>query len=154
MPRILLLPTAILSRLRNTRQRPGRGNGFRMMKRKTLLIIIGVMLIFVSLPVQASMPVPDLLPFGQLDLDEEPVQGAEGTEGGEPAAENGTPVDGGTQEDAEESAMEILEEDTIGSGMILIAGLRRRKTMRLLMNGPKMRTGAIRIWASPTWTII
>ncbi len=92
-----------------------------MMKRKTLLIIIGVMLIFVSLPVQASMPVPDLLPFGQLDLDEEPVQGAEGTEGGEPAAENGTPVDGGTQEDAEESAMEILEEDTIGSGMILIA---------------------------------
>jgi len=79
------------------------------------------MLIFVSLPVQASMPVPDLLPFGQLDLDEEPVQGAEGTEGGEPAAENGTPVDGGTQEDAEESAMEILEEDTIGSGMILIA---------------------------------
>ncbi len=121
MPRILLLPTAILSRLRNTRQRPGRGNGFRMMKRKTLLIIICVMLIFVSLPVQASMPVPDLLPFGQLDLDEEPVQGAEGTEGGEPAAENGTPVDGGTQEDAEESAMEILEEDTIGSGMILIA---------------------------------
>ena len=92
-----------------------------MMKRKTLLIIICVMLIFVSLPVQASMPVPDLLPFGQLDLDEEPVQGAEGTEGGEPAAENGTPVDGGTQEDAEESAMEILEEDTIGSGMILIA---------------------------------
>ena len=91
-----------------------------MMKRKTLLIIICVMLIFVSLPVQASMPVPDLLPFGQLDLDEEPVQGAEGTEG-EPAAENGTPVDGGTQEDAEESAMEILEEDTIGSGMILIA---------------------------------
>lgn len=121
MPRILLLPTAILSRLRNTRQRPGRGNGFRMMKRKTLLIIICVMLIFVSSPVQASMPVPDLLPFGQLDLDEEPVQGAEGTEGGEPAAENGTPVDGGTQEDAEESAMEILEEDTIGSGMILIA---------------------------------
>ena len=51
-----------------------------MMKRKTLLIIICVMLIFVSLPVQASMPVPDLLPFGQLDLDEEPVQGAEGTE--------------------------------------------------------------------------
>lgn len=92
-----------------------------MMKRKTLLIIICVMLIFVSLPVQASMPVPDLLPFGQLDLDEEPVQGAEGTEGGEPAAENGTSVDGGTQEDAEESAMEILEEDTIGSGMILIA---------------------------------
>ncbi len=92
-----------------------------MMKRKTLLIIICVMLIFVSLPVQASMPVPDLLPFGQLDLDEEPVQGAEGTDGGEPAAENGTPVDGGTQEDAEESAMEILEEDTIGSGMILIA---------------------------------
>ena len=92
-----------------------------MMKRKTLLIIICVMLIFVSLPVQASMPVPDLLPFGQRDLDEEPVQGAEGTEGGEPAAENGTPVDGGTQEDAEESAMEILEEDTIGSGMILIA---------------------------------
>lgn len=92
-----------------------------MMKRKTLLIIICVMLMFVSLPVQASMPVPDLLPFGQLDLDEEPVQGAEGTEGGEPAAENGTPVDGGTQEDAEESAMEILEEDTIGSGMILIA---------------------------------
>lgn len=92
-----------------------------MMKRKTLLIIICVMLIFVSSPVQASMPVPDLLPFGQLDLDEEPVQGAEGTEGGEPAAENGTPVDGGTQEDAEESAMEILEEDTIGSGMILIA---------------------------------
>ncbi len=92
-----------------------------MMKRKTLLIIICVMLIFVSLPVQASMPVPDLLPFGQLDLDEEPVQGAEGTEGGEPAAENGTPVDGGTQEDAEESVMEILEEDTIGSGMILIA---------------------------------
>ena len=92
-----------------------------MMKRKTLLIIICVMLIFVSLPVQASMPGPDLLPFGQLDLDEEPVQGAEGTEGGEPAAENGTPVDGGTQEDAEESTMEILEEDTIGSGMILIA---------------------------------
>lgn len=92
-----------------------------MMKRKTLLIIIGVMLIVVSLPVQASMPVPDLLPFGQLELEEEPGQG-EGETGGAEAADNGTAdADRMAQEESTESAQEILEEDTIGSGMILTA---------------------------------
>ena len=64
-----------------------------MRRRKSLFIVTCVMIIGSSLPVQATMPVPNLLPFGQLDLDKE----------------------------AAETAQDVLQEDAIGSGVVLIA---------------------------------
>lgn len=63
-----------------------------------------------SLPVQATMSIPDLLPIGQLDLREEPVQEDEGEDSGNSQEDGGA----GTAQD-------VLQEDAIGSGVILIA---------------------------------
>lgn len=71
-----------------------------MKRRKILLMITSVMIACISMPVQATMPIPDLLPIGQLDLEKELVQ------------------DG---EDGAETAQDVLQEDAIGSGVILIA---------------------------------
>ena len=84
-----------------------------MERRKVLLIITSVMLMHTSLTVQASMPVPDLLPIGQLRLDKEPSQEA-GQVSGNSAEE------GGAEEDAE-TAHDVLDGDAIGSGAILIS---------------------------------
>ena len=67
-------------------------------------------MIYTSVPVQASMPVPDLLPIGQLDLDRESRQGDEGQAGGN-----------GAEEDDVRTAQDILQEDAVGSGVILVA---------------------------------
>lgn len=81
-----------------------------MRKRKSLFIIACVMIACISLPVQASMPMPDLLPIGQLDLEQEDK------------AQTGETADDGTEAaQDDETVQEILEEDAVGSGVILIA---------------------------------
>lgn len=79
---------------------------------KALLIITSVMLIHMPFTVQASMPVPDLLPIGQLKLDTETA--------GENAQEAGQ-VSGNSAEADAETAQDVLNEDAIGSGEILIS---------------------------------
>lgn len=82
-----------------------------MKKQRILLIIAGVMIMSIALPVHATMPVPNLLPFGQLELDEEPAQTEEGSGGGEEnVSDNGA-----------ETAQDVLQEDAIGVGVVLIA---------------------------------
>ncbi|MCI9346154.1 MAG: SH3 domain-containing protein [Lachnospiraceae bacterium] len=66
------------------------------------------MIMQTSFTVQASMPVPDLLPIGQLKLYKEPSE------------ENGQ-VSGNSAEDEAETAQDVLDEDAIGSGAILIS---------------------------------
>ena len=83
-------------------------------KQKILLIITCVMIMSTSMPVQATMSVPDLLPFGQLDLDKEPVQTEENPAGGENGEEGGAG-------DEEETAQDVLQEDAVGAGVVLIA---------------------------------
>lgn len=80
--------------------------------RKALLIITGVMLMHTPFTVQASMPVPDLLPIGQLKLD---------TETAEENAQEAGQVSGNSAEADAETAQDVLNEDTIGSGEILIS---------------------------------
>ena len=82
-----------------------------MKKQKILLIITCVMIAGISLPVQATTPIPDLLPIGQLDLDREPAQ----TEG------ESTDEEGGILGDGEETAQDVLQEDIVGAGVVLIA---------------------------------
>lgn len=79
-----------------------------MKRRKVLAIIASVMIMQTSFTVQASMPVPDLLPIGQLKLYKEPSE------------ENGQ-VSGNSAEDEAETAQDVLDEDAIGSGAILIS---------------------------------
>lgn len=89
-----------------------------MRRRKILLIITGVMVISASLPVQASMPMPDLLPFGQIDLEQEL---SEPDERQEPdSGDNEADSAAETTQDAE-IVQEVLQEDAVGSGVILIA---------------------------------
>ncbi len=84
-----------------------------MRRREALLIIAGVMIMHTPLSVQASMPAPDLLPIGQLRLDKEPSEEA-GQVSGNSAEESG----GG---DDAETVQDVLNEDAIGSGAILIS---------------------------------
>ena len=79
-----------------------------MKRRKVLAIIASVMIMQTSFTVQASMPVPDLLPIGQLKLYKEPSE------------ENGQ-VSGNSAEDEAETAQDVQDEDAIGSGAILIS---------------------------------
>ena len=79
-----------------------------MKRRKVLAIIASVMIMQTSFTVQASMPVPDLLPIGQLKLYKEPSE------------ENGQ-VSGNSAADEAETAQDVLDEDAIGSGAILIS---------------------------------
>lgn len=89
-----------------------------MRRRKILFIITGVMIISASLPVQASMPMPDLLPFGQIDLEQEL---SEPDERQEPdSGDNEADSAAETTQDAE-IVQEVLQEDAVGSGVILIA---------------------------------
>ncbi len=67
-------------------------------------------MIHTAIPIRASMTIPDLLPIGQLDLDREPAQEEERQAGG-----------GSGEEDGAETAQDVLQEDAIGSGVILIA---------------------------------
>lgn len=80
--------------------------------RKALFIITSVMLMHTPFTVQASMPVPDLLPIGQLKLD---------TETAEENAQEAGQVSGNSAEADAETAQDVLNEDAIGSGEILIS---------------------------------
>ncbi len=83
-----------------------------MKRKKTLLIIAIVILLLASFVVQASMPVPDLLPFGQLRLDKDPAWEEKQVSG------NSVEEDGAEEV---ETAQDVLDEDAIGSGAILIS---------------------------------
>ena len=78
------------------------------MRRKALLIIAGVMILHTPFTVQASMPVPDLLPIGQLKLDKESAQEEE-------------QVSGNSAEGGVETAQDVLDGDAVGSSEILIS---------------------------------
>lgn len=88
-----------------------------MKMRKALLIITCVMLMHTPFTVQASMPVPDLLPIGQLKLDKEIVE--------EKVQETGQISGNSAEEDKAkadaETAQDVLNGDAIGSSEILIS---------------------------------
>ena len=81
-----------------------------MKRRKVLLLITSVIVahMHMSFSVQASMPVPDLLPIGQLKLDKE-------------SSEEAGQVSGNSAEDDAETAQDVLDGEAIGSGTILIS---------------------------------
>lgn len=83
-----------------------------MKKQGTAFIITFVILINFPLTARATMPVPNLLPVGQLDLDREPEQGA--------GAVSGNSTEDGGSAAAGETAQDVLN-DSIGSGTILIS---------------------------------
>ncbi len=85
-----------------------------MKRRKILLIITCVMIAQISLNAQASMPIPDLLPIGQIDVNGESAQEDEGQEGSDSAGKD-------TEEGGAETVQDILQEDAVGSGVILVA---------------------------------
>lgn len=82
------------------------------------MIITGAVLLLASFVVQASMPVPDLLPIGQLKLDMvDTVKDASQEDGqvsGNSAAES-------VSENDVETAQDVLDGDAIGSSAILIS---------------------------------
>lgn len=88
-----------------------------MKRRKTLLIITGAVLLLASFVVQASMPMPDLLPIGQLKLDRDTAEDASQEE--EQVSGNSV-EESGTENDVE-TAQDVLNEDAIGSSAILIS---------------------------------
>ncbi len=88
-----------------------------MKRRKNLFIITCVFLLLTSFVVQASMPVPDLLPFGQLKLDRDETEETSQEEeqiSGNSAAES-------VSENDAETAQDVLDGDAIGSSVILIS---------------------------------
>ncbi len=88
-----------------------------MKREKKILIITGVTLLMTSFAVQASMPVPDLLPIGQLKLDMEAVEKdsqEDGQVSGNSAVES-------VSENDVETAQDVLDEDAIGWGEIMIS---------------------------------
>lgn len=87
------------------------------MRRKVLLIIAGVMILHTPFTVQASMPVPDLLPIGQLKLDKDSPEDARQEAG----QVSGNSAEEGAAEDGAETVQDVLDEDAVGSGAILIS---------------------------------
>lgn len=88
-----------------------------MKRRKNLLIITVVTLLLTSFVVQASMPVPDLLPFGQLKLDRDETEEASQEE----EQISGNSAEESVSENDAETAQDVLNEDAIGAGAILIS---------------------------------
>ncbi len=85
-----------------------------MKRRKILFLITCAMIAQISLTVQASMPIPDLLPIGQIDVNGKAVQGEEGQEGSDSTGKD-------TEEGGAETVQDILQEEAVGSGVILVA---------------------------------
>ncbi len=81
------------------------------------MIITGAALLLASFVVQASIPVPDLLPIGQLKLDRDIAEDASQEE--EQVSGNSV-EESGTENDVE-TAQDVLNEDAIGSSAILIS---------------------------------
>lgn len=84
-----------------------------MRRKKLLFIITAAMMLHSPLTVYASMPIPDLLPVGQLKLDED-----KGPASAEQISGNSVPEN--SADDAE-TAQDVLSHDIIGSGAILIS---------------------------------
>lgn len=85
-----------------------------MKRRRMTFIIACVILANITLPAQASMPILDLVPVGQLKLDREPDQGTETQSG------NSMEVSGNSTGTGAETAQDVLN-DSIGSGTVLIS---------------------------------
>lgn len=81
------------------------------------MIITGAVLLLASFVVRASMPMPDLLPIGQLKLDRDTAEDASQEE--EQVSDNSV-EESGTENDVE-TAQDVLNEDAIGSSAILIS---------------------------------
>lgn len=84
-----------------------------MRRRKVLAIITCAMLIQTPFAVQASTPVPDLLPIGQLKLEE--------SSAGEAGQISGNSAERDTSAQEAETAQDVLNGEAIGSGEILIS---------------------------------
>ncbi|MBD5491231.1 MAG: SH3 domain-containing protein [Lachnospiraceae bacterium] len=85
------------------------------MNRKPFCLIIAlVIILWTPLTAEASMPMPDLLPMGQLDLNKEPYDGETETEQEDADGEEET------AEKSAGTAQDILN-DSIGSGTILVS---------------------------------
>lgn len=83
------------------------------MKRKSVLLMTALAMLAQSpLNVYASMTAPDFLPAGQLKLDMYEEYGKAGQDGGNT---------GEDAEDEAETAQDVLDNDTIGSGTVLIS---------------------------------
>lgn len=85
-----------------------------MKRRKILLLITCIMATQISLTVQASMPVPDLLPIGQIGVNGKSAQEDEEQEDSDSTGKD-------TEEGGAETVQDILQEDAVGSGVILVA---------------------------------
>lgn len=83
-----------------------------MKRRAILLIITSVVITCAPLEAHALAPVPDLLPIGQLKLDDGLL---------EEAAQKAEQVSGNSTADETETAQDMLDGDAIGSGAILIS---------------------------------
>ena len=81
------------------------------------MIITGAALLLASFVVQASIPVPDLLPIGQLKLDRDTAEDASQEED---QVSGNSVEESGTENDVE-TAQDVLNEDAIGSSAILIS---------------------------------
>lgn len=81
------------------------------------MIITGAALLLASFVVQASIPVPDLLPIGQLKLDRDTAEDASQEE----EQVSGSSVEESGTENDVETAQDVLNEDAIGSSAILIS---------------------------------
>lgn len=81
------------------------------------MIITGAVLLLASFVVRASMPMPDLLPIGQLKLDRDT---AEDDSQEEEQVSGNSVEESGTENDVE-TAQDVLNEDAIGSSAILIS---------------------------------
>lgn len=92
-----------------------------MKRRKVLLIIMGVMILYTSFAVQATMPVPDLLPIGQLKLDAESTREKVQVSGNSVEAVSGNSVEADGAQEGVETAQDVLDGDAIGSSAILIS---------------------------------
>lgn len=90
---------------------------FRMKRREAVFIITAVILMNTPMLVQASMPVPDLLPIGQLKLDKDSPEDARQEAG----QGSGNSAEEGAAEDGAETVQDVLDEDAVGSGAILIS---------------------------------
>lgn len=83
------------------------------MKRKSVLLMTAFAMLAQSpLNVYASMTAPDFLPAGQLKLDMYEEYGKAGQDGGNTGEDT---------EDEAETAQDVLDNDTIGSGTVLIS---------------------------------
>ena len=97
-----------------------------MNRKKKILIITGVTLLLTSFAVQASMPVPDLLPIGQLKLYKEPSEEKLNMEAVEKDSQEDGQVSGNSavesvSENDVETAQDVLDGEAIGWGEIMIS---------------------------------